>query len=185
MKEVKLFINGEFKTTENKFISTNPANGENVATVYLPGAKEIEEVEVLMCVVLREMLFVHLRSWEAVINPVQQFFASAGVRGNFFKFSHGSSYQAFLSSPMSNLVSERYICGGISRLSGAGLFLNTRPAMSNVEPWQGHKKPPFQSSGNEGCAPVWNLSEGEQPRWVQMPTATNTSGLIERAWLRA
>ena len=43
MKEVKLFINGEFKTTENKFISTNPANGENVATVYLPGAKEIEE----------------------------------------------------------------------------------------------------------------------------------------------
>jgi len=29
------------------------------------------------------------------------------------------------------------------------------------------------------------LSDGEQPKWVQMPTPTNTSGLIERAWLRA
>ena len=42
--------------------------------------------------------------------------------------------QAFLSSPMSTTVSDRYMCGGTSRLSGAGLFLNTRPAKSKVEP---------------------------------------------------
>src|SRR6266568_755180 len=86
----------------------------------------------------------------------------------------------FLSSPMSKRLSERYMCGGTSRLSGAGLFLNTRPAKSNVEPWQGHRKPPRQSSGSEGWAPGWNLSEGEQPRCVQMPTPTQTSGLMER-----
>src|SRR5690348_10316435 len=88
--------------------------------------------------------------------------------------------QAFLSSPISRRLSARYMCGGTSRLSGAGLFLNTRPATSNVEPWQGHRKPPCQSSGSEGCAPGVNLSEGEQPRCEQMPTATKTSGLIER-----
>ena len=70
--------------------------------------------------------------------------------------------------------------GGISKLSGAGLFLYTRPATSKVEPWQGHKKPPGQSSGNDGCAPGTNLSEGEQPRCEQMPMATKISGLIER-----
>src|SRR6185369_913605 len=86
----------------------------------------------------------------------------------------------FLSSPMSKRLSERYMCGGTSRLSGAGLFLNTRPAKSNVEPWHGHRKPPCQSSGSEGWAPGWNLSEGEQPRCVQMPTPTHTSGLMER-----
>lgn len=30
-------------------------------------------------------------------------------------------------------------------MSGAGLFLNTRAARSNVEPWHGHRKPPGQS----------------------------------------
>ena len=72
------------------------------------------------------------------------------------------------------------MCGGTSRLSGAGLFLKTRPARSNVEPWQGQRKPPCQSSGSEGCGPGWNLSDGEQPRCEQMPTPTQTSGLIER-----
>src|SRR5512133_2362880 len=55
-----------------------------------------------------------------------------------------------LSSPISNRLSERYMCGGTSRLSGAGLFLKTRPAMSNVEPWHGQRKPPCQSSGSDG-----------------------------------
>src|SRR5574343_156051 len=89
--------------------------------------------------------------------------------------------QAFLSSPINSLASDRYMCGGTSRLSGAGLFLKTRPAMSKVEPWQGHRKPPFQSSGSEGCGPAANLSLGEQPRCEQMPTTTRYSGLIERA----
>jgi acyl-CoA reductase-like NAD-dependent aldehyde dehydrogenase len=43
MKEIKLFINGEFKTTSQDFISTNPANGEAVAKVYLPTEKDINE----------------------------------------------------------------------------------------------------------------------------------------------
>src|SRR5574344_337058 len=83
---------------------------------------------------------------------------------------------------MSSLVSDKYMCGGTGRLSGEGLFLNTRPARSNVEPWQGHRKPPCQSSGSEGCGPETNLSDGEQPRCGQIPTATSISGLIER-WM--
>jgi aldehyde dehydrogenase (NAD+) len=43
MKEIKLFINGEFKTSTQDFISTNPANGEAVAKVYIPSEKDINE----------------------------------------------------------------------------------------------------------------------------------------------
>ena len=42
MKEIKLFINGEFKTSSESFTSTNPANGEAVAKVYLPTTVDIE-----------------------------------------------------------------------------------------------------------------------------------------------
>ncbi len=42
MREVKLFINGEMKTSEKSFITTNPANGEPVAKVYLPSEKDID-----------------------------------------------------------------------------------------------------------------------------------------------
>jgi len=43
MREVKLFINGEFKASEKSFISHNPANGEEVAKVYLPSPSQIDE----------------------------------------------------------------------------------------------------------------------------------------------
>lgn len=43
MKEIKLFINGEFRTSEKSFISENPANGEGVAKVYLPSDKDIDQ----------------------------------------------------------------------------------------------------------------------------------------------
>jgi acyl-CoA reductase-like NAD-dependent aldehyde dehydrogenase len=43
MKEVKLFINGEFRTSEKKMTTTNPANNEAVATVYLPTEKDISD----------------------------------------------------------------------------------------------------------------------------------------------
>ena len=69
-------------------------------------------------------------------------------------------------------MSLKYICGGTSKLSGAGLFLNTRPARSKVDPWHGHKKPPNQSEGKEGCAPVSNFADGEQPKCEQIPTTT-------------
>lgn len=36
MREVKLFVNGEFLTTSNSVPSLNPATGEKIATVYLP-----------------------------------------------------------------------------------------------------------------------------------------------------
>lgn len=42
MKEIKLFINGEFRTSEKSFTSENPANGEAVAKVYLPSDKDID-----------------------------------------------------------------------------------------------------------------------------------------------
>jgi len=42
MKEIKLFINGEFQTSDKEFISTNPANNEAVAKVYLPTEKDID-----------------------------------------------------------------------------------------------------------------------------------------------
>jgi acyl-CoA reductase-like NAD-dependent aldehyde dehydrogenase len=45
MREIKLFINGEFKnSSENlSYITTNPANGESVAKVQLPSKKDIDE----------------------------------------------------------------------------------------------------------------------------------------------
>lgn len=43
MREIKLFIGGEFKTSEKSFISENPANGEAVAKVYLPSEKDIDQ----------------------------------------------------------------------------------------------------------------------------------------------
>jgi acyl-CoA reductase-like NAD-dependent aldehyde dehydrogenase len=42
MREIKLFINGEFKTSTKDFISTNPATNEPVAKVYLPTDKDID-----------------------------------------------------------------------------------------------------------------------------------------------
>src|SRR5690606_22298842 len=66
------------------------------------------------------------------------------------------------------------------RLSGAGMLLYTRPARSKSEPWQGHRKPPGQSAPMPLSAPILNFSDGEQPRGVQMPTATRNSGLIDR-----
>ena len=77
------------------------------------------------------------------------------------------------------------MCGGTGRLSGAGLFLKTRPARSKVDPWHGQRKPPSQLSGSEACGPGWKRSVGEQPRCVQMLTTTRISGLIERWSLRA
>ncbi len=42
MKDIKMFINGEFKESTKHFVSTNSANGEKVATVHLPTEKDID-----------------------------------------------------------------------------------------------------------------------------------------------
>src|SRR5574337_2106794 len=57
--------------------------------------------------------------------------------------------------------------------------------MSKVDPWQGQRNPPRQSSGSDGCAPGAKRSTGEQPKCEQMPTTTSYSVLIERHSLRA
>ena len=46
-------------------------------------------------------------------------------------------------------------------------------------------KPPGQLGSMPESAPVLNLSVGEQPRWVQIPTATKISGRRERCGLWA
>lgn len=42
MKEIKLFINGEFTTSNESYTTTNPSNGEAVAKVYLPSEKDLD-----------------------------------------------------------------------------------------------------------------------------------------------
>ena len=60
MREIKLFINGEFKTGHKTFDSLNPANGEVVAKVHLPSLKDIDDA-----VDAAEAAF-HSPEWKAV-----------------------------------------------------------------------------------------------------------------------
>ena len=62
----------------------------------------------------------------------------------------------------------------------AGEPWNTRPARSNLEPWQGQKKPPGQFAMTEASPGVKRVF-GRQPRCVQVPISTSTSGLSARA----
>ena len=57
--------------------------------------------------------------------------------------------------------------------------MNTRPARSNFEPWQGQKKPPGQFAMTVASPGVKRVF-GRQPRCVQVPMSTSTSGLSER-----
>ena len=68
---------------------------------------------------------------------------------------------------------------GSTRLVGAGTPLKTRPARSNFDWWHGQKKPPSQS-GPRSAGATSGRNVGEQPRCVQMPTATHIASLIER-----
>jgi acyl-CoA reductase-like NAD-dependent aldehyde dehydrogenase len=43
MREIKLFINGEFRTSNESYTSENPADGGPVAKVYLPSDKDIND----------------------------------------------------------------------------------------------------------------------------------------------
>src|SRR5450830_1332527 len=141
--------------------------GDDLQDQYQHGqrAEDVPEIEVFRGVVLAPLVVPQLGQGKAVIDPAQRFFGDGSVcrEFRFFKSCHDQA-SPFSSLPISNLVSLRYIWRGTCRLSGAGLFLNTRPAMSKVEPWQGHRKPPSQSSGSDGCGPGANFEEGEQPR---------------------
>src|SRR5574343_40281 len=126
------------------------------------------------------MALPHRGCGEACVNPLQCITRQRAVGFVFLEITSSHAYAPFLSSPMRIRVSARYTCGGTSRLVGAGFALKTRPAKSNVEPWQGHKKPPSQSPVIPSSAPFLNFWLGEQPRWVQIPTTTKISGLIDR-----
>src|SRR5207237_3070370 len=84
-----------------------------------------------------------------------------------------------VSSPMRTMVSLKYLYVGTTRLSGAGTPLYTRPARSNFDWWHGQKKPPNQSPPRSAGA-ISGRNVGEHPRCVQMPTATQSSALIDR-----
>lgn len=60
MREIKLFINGEFKLGHKTFDSLNPANGELVAKVHLPSLKDIDDA-----VDAAEIAF-HSSEWRAM-----------------------------------------------------------------------------------------------------------------------
>ena len=111
--------------------------------------KMYQIVEVFRGVVLAPLIVPQLGQWESGHRPSPALFRATGASaGNFvsLKAAHDQA-SPFSSLPISNLVSLRYIWRGTCRLSGAGLFLNTRPAMSKVEPWQGHRKPPVPVIG--------------------------------------
>ena len=57
--------------------------------------------------------------------------------GDFLEFSHVVLLKPSCLHRSADANRTGIHVGGISRLSGAGLFLNTRPAKSKVEPWQG------------------------------------------------
>ncbi len=71
--------------------------------------------------------------------------------------SHGVLPSGLLVFTDQQLGLRQIHVGGTSRLSGAG-FLNTRPASQTSNRGK-HRKPPFQSSGSEGCGPG-NFSGG-------------------------
>ena len=83
--------------------------------------------------------------------------------------------------PMTIRVSDRYWCGGMTRLVGAGTPLKTRPARSNFDWWQGRRsRRASRARGPAGATSGRYV--GEQPRCVQMPTAMQILGL-DRAML--
>ena len=80
---------------------------------------------------------------------------------------------------MMTLPSPTNLYGGTFRFTGAGEPAKTRPAKSNLEPWQGQKKPPFHSMPISPLVST-DLNCGEQPRCEHTPSMTAISGLIER-----
>ena len=119
-------------------------------------AEEVPEVEVLRRVVLATCARCTASSQPGSgCRPSSAALRAAGASaGSFLEFVMPCCLAVLRPSCLrrsASVVSDRYMCGGTSRLSGAGLFLKTRPARSKVEPWQGQRKPPCQSSGSEGC----------------------------------
>ena len=81
---------------------------------------------------------------------------------------------------MTSVLSPLNEYGGARRFTAAGEPLNTRPARSNFEPWQGQKKPPGQFAMTV-ASPGVNRVFGRQPRCVQVPMSTSTSGFSDRS----
>ena len=111
-------------------------------------------------------------------NQLVTFAPSPGVRRDFLEFvGHGFFSLNLLVFTDQGLGVDRYMCGAPAVVR-RGLFLNTRPAMSNVDPWQGRKPPP-QSLGSDG----WGRGELVGRRAAQVRAdahGTRNLGLMER-----
>lgn len=71
------------------------------------------------------------------------------------------------------------------QVGGRGLVLEDAARQVEGGAVAGTKKPPCHWSPTLGLEVPAGTAVGEQPRWVQMPTVTNTSGRMERCGLRA
>ena len=69
------------------------------------------------------------------------------------------------------------------RFVGAGTPLKTLPTISNIDPWQGQKNPPFHVASH-GLGSISGKYFGAQPKWVHTPENTEYSGLFDLDGLR-
>jgi hypothetical protein len=104
--------------------------------------EEVPDVKVIGREVFGDMIFPELREGKTRVDPV-----------HYTVIGSSRHYATSLppETPISIRVSLRYLYGGTSKLIGAGTLLNTRPAKSKREPWQGQKNPPTPSRLADGC----------------------------------
>ncbi len=96
-------------------------------------AHVVPEIEILRRVVLGQVRVPEFDDGQALVHPVQQ---RRGLPGNrACGFAHHATPSGL--TPMISVWSSRKLYGGTVRLVGAGTALYTRPAMSNLDLWQG------------------------------------------------
>ena len=129
------------------------------------GTEEVPEVEVLGREVASQLRFDELVDRQALVDPSSET-ALLGRRGVGGGGGHQTTPSALASRPITSRVSDSNLCGGTAKFSDAGEPLNTRPARSKREPWQGQKNPPGQSAPRVG-SPWAKYCFGRHPRCVQ------------------
>ena len=100
------------------------------------GTEQVPQVEVFRGVVLAPLLVPKLGQGETIIHPAEERLHPATAVGGRRRVVGHHAALAW-SSPTRMRLSSRKVWGGIDRLVGAGMPLNTRPARSNLEPWHG------------------------------------------------
>src|SRR6056297_297631 len=146
-------------------------------------AEHVEPVEILRRVIAGDVVLHQLVPGEPLAEPARQP-ALAPTDPRRVLVCRSPHHAASVSTPTRIVDSLMYWCGGTTRFRGAGTPRQTRPARSNLEPWQAQKNPPGQSAPRSGV-PGSKRAIGEQPRCVHEPITTSTSGRMERCWLAA